>query len=61
MSSWRLLHGEYSPAQQEFLQWRDVPASDRVQVLYRYKALVEQNLNALARLVCEESGKTIDQ
>jgi malonate-semialdehyde dehydrogenase (acetylating)/methylmalonate-semialdehyde dehydrogenase len=47
-------------AQQAFLQWRDVPASDRVQVLFRYKALVEQNLTAIARLVCEEGGKTID-
>ncbi len=48
-------------AHQAFLQWRDVPAGDRVQVLFRFKALVEQNLNAIARLVCEESGKTLDE
>jgi malonate-semialdehyde dehydrogenase (acetylating) / methylmalonate-semialdehyde dehydrogenase len=48
-------------AHQAYLQWRDVPAADRVQVLFRYKALVEQNLSAIARMVCEESGKTIDE
>ena len=31
-----------------FLQWRDVPVVDRVQVLYRYKTLLEKNSEELA-------------
>ena len=48
-------------AHQAFLQWREVPAAGRIQVLFRFKALVEQNLSPLARLVCEESGKTLEE
>jgi malonate-semialdehyde dehydrogenase (acetylating)/methylmalonate-semialdehyde dehydrogenase len=48
-------------AQQAFLQWREVPAAERVQVLFRYKTLLEQSQSSLSRLVCEESGKTIEE
>ena len=30
-------------AHQAYLNWREVPVVDRVQVLYRYKALLEQH------------------
>ncbi len=30
-------------AHEAFLKWRDVPVVDRVQVLYRYKALLEKH------------------
>ncbi len=48
-------------AHQAYVQWREVPAAERVQVLFRYKTLLEQSQSALARMVCEESGKTIEQ
>jgi malonate-semialdehyde dehydrogenase (acetylating)/methylmalonate-semialdehyde dehydrogenase len=41
-----------------FLKWRDVPVIDRVQVLYRYKALLEQHVSELAAILTSENGKT---
>ena len=43
-----------------FLKWRDVPVVDRVQVLYKYKELLEKHSAELALLLCNENGKTLD-
>src|SRR3984885_12648858 len=43
-----------------YLKWRDVPVVDRVQPLYRYKALLEKHHNELATTLTTENGKTID-
>jgi len=43
-----------------FLKWRDVPVQERVQVLYRYKALVEKNAEDIARIMTTENGKTFE-
>jgi len=43
-----------------FLKWRDVPVVDRVQVLYRYKSLLEQHADELAATLTRENGKTLD-
>ena len=37
--------------------WAAVPIKERVQVFYRYKALLEKNIDELAALVTEENGK----
>jgi malonate-semialdehyde dehydrogenase (acetylating) / methylmalonate-semialdehyde dehydrogenase len=47
-------------AHQAFLQWRKVPVLDRVQVLYRYKALLETRQHELAATLTRENGKTSD-
>jgi malonate-semialdehyde dehydrogenase (acetylating) / methylmalonate-semialdehyde dehydrogenase len=47
-------------AHQAFLLWRDVPVVDRVQVLYKYKELLEKHASELALLLCTENGKTLD-
>ena len=47
-------------AHEAFLQWRDVPVVDRVQVLYRYKDLLEKHAEDLARTLTGENGKTLD-
>lgn len=44
-----------------FPGWSAAPIKERVQVFYRYKALLEKNLQDLARLVHEENGKTIPE
>src|ERR1700704_2395462 len=44
-----------------FLQWRDVPVVDRVQVLYRYKTLLEKNAEELARILTRENGKVFEE
>jgi malonate-semialdehyde dehydrogenase (acetylating)/methylmalonate-semialdehyde dehydrogenase len=43
-----------------FLKWREVPVVDRVQVFYRYKALLEKHQEEVARVLTTENGKTLD-
>ena len=43
-----------------FLKWREVPVIDRVQVLYRYKALLDKYSNDLAAILTSENGKTTE-
>lgn len=43
-----------------FLKWREVPVVDRVQVLYRYKALLEKHTDEVARILSTENGKVLD-
>ena len=43
-----------------YLKWRDVPVVDRVQVLYRYKSLLEQHAAEIAATLTRENGKTAD-
>jgi len=47
-------------AHQAYLDWREVPVVDRVQVLYRYKTLLEQHASELAQILSDENGKLID-
>lgn len=44
-------------AQKAFPGWSATPLKERVQVFFRYKTLLEQNIDELARLVTEENGK----
>lgn len=48
-------------AQQAFLRWSKIPIKERVQVFYRYKALLEKNMTVLSELISEENGKTFDE
>jgi len=42
-----------------FASWRIVPAVDRVQYLFKLKALLEEHLDELASLITIENGKTL--
>jgi malonate-semialdehyde dehydrogenase (acetylating)/methylmalonate-semialdehyde dehydrogenase len=42
-----------------FPPWRRTPASERVQYLFKFKQLLEANLQDLARGITEECGKTL--
>jgi len=44
-------------AKKAFPGWAGMPIKERVQVFFRYKALLEQNIDSLAALVTEENGK----
>ena len=48
-------------ATQAFPAWRDTPVNARAQVLYKFKALLEQHFDELARTVTTEHGKTLDE
>jgi malonate-semialdehyde dehydrogenase (acetylating)/methylmalonate-semialdehyde dehydrogenase len=47
-------------AHEAFLKWREVPVVDRVQVLYHYKALLEDHAGEIAAILTRENGKTSD-
>jgi len=53
-----LVRDAVNVAKNAFASWSEVPVKDRAQVLFRFKQLVENDLNALAELVSEENGKT---
>lgn len=44
-------------AQQAFTKWSATPVKERVQVLFRFKHLVEQHIDELGELVSLENGK----
>ena len=41
--------------------WRNVPAVDRVQYLYKLKALMEESTEDIARAITSECGKTLSE
>lgn len=44
-------------AQAAFPAWRNTPPAKRAQVMYRFKALLEQNADKICQLIGEEHGK----
>src|SRR6476659_2753954 len=48
-------------ATRAFPSWRDTPVNTRVQLLYKFKAQLEQHFEELARTVTTEHGKTLDE
>ncbi len=44
-----------------FPGWSETPVPDRAQVLFRFKALLEQHFESLAALVTQENGKTLEE
>ena len=54
------IDGAVRAAHEAFLKWREVPVVDRVQPLYRYKALLEKHQAELAGTLTRENGKTIE-
>ncbi|MFZ2492128.1 MAG: CoA-acylating methylmalonate-semialdehyde dehydrogenase [Thermoanaerobaculia bacterium] len=48
-------------AQKAFPGWSGLPIKERVQVFFRYKALLERNIDELAALITEENGKVASE
>ena len=48
-------------AAEAFQGWRRIPATDRIQYLFAFKNLLEENLDDLARILTTECGKTIKE
>src|SRR6188474_988849 len=61
MSTAKDLDNAVKAAKAAFPKWSHTPIKERVQVFYKYKYLMEQNLQELAALVSEENGKTIGE
>ncbi len=47
-------------ATRAFPAWRETPVTDRVQYLFRFKQLLQENLDTLARQLTVENGKTLE-
>ena len=54
------IDGAVRAAHEAYLRWREVPVVDRVQPLYRYKALLEKHHAEVAGILTRENGKTIE-
>lgn len=48
-------------AKKAFATWSKTPIKERVQVFFKYKTLLENNIQELAQLCSEENGKTIGE
>ncbi|MDH4092251.1 MAG: CoA-acylating methylmalonate-semialdehyde dehydrogenase [Cyclobacteriaceae bacterium] len=48
-------------AQHAFERWSVTPIKERVQVLFRFKHLLEKNIDELSNLIHRENGKTISE
>ncbi|HWH64005.1 MAG TPA: CoA-acylating methylmalonate-semialdehyde dehydrogenase, partial [Ginsengibacter sp.] len=61
MSSAGDLNDAVFAAKKAFLSWSKIPVKERVQVFFRYRNLLEKNLQNLAELCSEENGKTLSE
>lgn len=55
------LHAAVEAARKAFPLWRDTPPVTRARAMFRFKALLEENFEELARTVTTEHGKTLEE
>ena len=48
-------------AHEAFPKWRETPVPQRARYLFKFKSLLEDNFDEIARIVTQENGKTIDE
>jgi malonate-semialdehyde dehydrogenase (acetylating)/methylmalonate-semialdehyde dehydrogenase len=48
-------------AKDAFPAWAETPAMKRVQLLYKFRDLIDQHMDELTQLVCTENGKVWDE
>src|SRR5437868_196244 len=46
-------------AQAALPEWRRTPSTDRIQYLFKFKQLLEEHFDEIARLTTQECGKTL--
>ncbi len=61
MSTTEELNAAVESAKKAFESWSKTPIKERVQVFFKYRQLLEENLDELTNLVSEENGKTYDE
>ena len=44
-----------------FQEWRATPVVDRIQYMFKFKMLLEENLDDIARIITNECGKTYNE
>ena len=48
-------------AREAFPKWRETPVVQRARFLFKFKTLLEENFDEIAKLVTMENGKTLDE
>jgi len=48
-------------AREAFPKWRETPVVQRARILFRFKALLEEHFDDIARIVTQENGKILDE
>jgi hypothetical protein len=61
LSGMDALNQAVEAAKAAYPKWSSMPIKERVQVFFRYKTLLEKNMDELTRLVHIENGKTYDE
>ncbi|HAU03465.1 MAG TPA: methylmalonate-semialdehyde dehydrogenase (CoA acylating), partial [Pseudoalteromonas shioyasakiensis] len=47
-------------AKETFKTWKEVPISERARIMMKYAALLKENHDELATIICHELGKTFE-
>lgn len=61
LSGYDVVDKAVQAAQSAFPAWAAMPVKERAQVFYKYKMLLEKNIDELSQLVHEENGKTLSE
>jgi malonate-semialdehyde dehydrogenase (acetylating)/methylmalonate-semialdehyde dehydrogenase len=61
LSTSEMLDAAVNSAKTIFPIWSSTPVKERVQVFYKYRSLLEKNLQELASIIHEENGKTMNE
>lgn len=61
LSSAREVAAAVAAARSAFPGWSALPIKERVQVFYRYRALLERDIDSLTALISEENGKVASE
>src|SRR5213594_3874423 len=48
-------------AREAFPKWRETPVVQRARYLFKFKALLDEHFDDIARIVTQENGKTLDE
>ncbi len=61
LSAAQIVDQAVQAASRSFEEWRRVPATERIQYLFRLRALMEEHRDELARTITNECGKTYSE
>ncbi|HEY2980977.1 MAG TPA: CoA-acylating methylmalonate-semialdehyde dehydrogenase [Anaerolineales bacterium] len=56
-----VVHAAAQAAAAAFPAWRRTPVQDRIQYLFKLRALLRENMDAIARTITQEAGKTLEE
>ena len=48
-------------AREAFPKWRETPVAQRARYLFKFKSLLDEHFDEIARIVTQENGKTVDE